>query len=87
MGEVEEATVTLSAQYLETRLDERDGVTVLVLGDQAVEIEISDEVGSRSRAAAALEQLAATALARAHMLRAEGETQLARSPRRNLGET
>lgn len=80
MGEVDEAVVTLSAQYLETRLDERDGVTVLVLGDAAVEVEISDEVGSKSAAARAYRRLAATALARAAMLDAEG-------PGRNRGET
>jgi hypothetical protein len=85
--EVDEAVVTLSAQYLETRLDERDGVTVLVIGDSAVEIEISDEIGSRSRAARALKQLAMTALARAEMLLAEGESALAATERRNRGET
>ncbi len=86
-AEVDEAVVTLSAQYLEARLDVRDGVTVLVIGDEAVEVEISDEIGSRARAAAALERLAATALARAQMLRAEGESRLAAVARRNRGET
>lgn len=87
MSDVDEAVVTLSAQYLETRLDQRDGVTVLVIGDSAVEVEISDEIGSRARAAAAYDQLAATASARAEMLRAEGASRLAHGQRKNRGET
>jgi len=72
MAEVDEAVVTLSAQYLTARLEERDGVTVVVLDDEATEVEISDEVGSGMLAAAALRRVAATLLARAEMLAHEG---------------
>lgn len=80
MTTVDEAVATLSAQYLTARLDERDGVTVVILGDEAVEVEISDEVGSRAAAVVAYRRVAATLLARAAMLDAEG-------PHRNRGET
>lgn len=80
MTAVDEAVATLSAQYLTARLDERDGVTVVMLGDEAVEVEISDEVGPRAAAVVAYRRVAATLLARAAMLDAEG-------PHRNHGET
>lgn len=70
---VSEAVVTtLSAQHLTARLEERDGVTVVVLDDEASEVEISDEVGSKLLAAAALRRVAATLAARAEMLVHEG---------------
>lgn len=75
-----ETVATLKAQALSARLEERDGVTVLVLGDDVDEVEITDEMGSRSVAAVAYRRVAATLLARAAMLDAEG-------PGRNRGET
>lgn len=77
---VEEAVATLSAQHLSARLDERDGVTVVVLGDDELEVELTDEVGSPASAAVAYRRVAATLLARAEMLDGEG-------PARNRGWT
>lgn len=75
-----ETSTTLKAQALTARLDQRDGVTVVVLGDGVDEVELTDEMGSKDEAARAYRRVAATLLARAAMLDAEG-------PGRNRGET
>ena len=68
-GEPSTTVASLAAQHLRAYTATRDGETVFVIGDDEIEFEVSDEMGSPERAILALERLASAALGHAELIR------------------